>query len=289
MEELALVEVTGPEGPFARYVPENFRPQVGRRDWLCVGAVWRNMACAAAVAQLVPESGWHLRYIYVDPAARGQGLGTYLLRGLLGQVKARWGRQIRAVWTAGMVESGEQVPGVLARAGFSPPEPVGTVFSVPLGRIPELKPFSAPGLAVYDGLHLPPEVEEEYHSLLWTGEIPPFADSRDMEGLTPQLSSFCTASGQLAGVLLGQRTAEGLNLAGLWVRPSCRKGRTAALLIARSLSAARRAWPPDTWISTTAIDRTAFELALRFFRPEDGARRETELMAVCPLCKEGVL
>ena len=138
MERLRL-QLVGPEdGAFRQYIPGNLRPLVGREDTVCVGAAYGAAACGAALAQRDRRDGYDLRYIFIDPSARLCGLGTYLLRGLLGQLRARGARQVRAIYTPGMLEGGGQTLGILERAGFSAPEPVSTGFSTRLGDIPDV-------------------------------------------------------------------------------------------------------------------------------------------------------
>ena len=95
---------------------------LGRDDTVCVGAVCGSAACGAAIAQREQGGGLcYLRYIFVDPKARLCGLGTYLLRGLLGQLRSRGAQEVQAIFSPSMLESGGQTLGILERAGFSRP------------------------------------------------------------------------------------------------------------------------------------------------------------------------
>ena len=104
MEELTLVRVREAEEPFSQYLPKNFHPLLSREDNLCVGAVYKGMACAAALAEAADFGEYHLRYIFVDPAARLCGLGTYLLNGLIGQLQKMGAVRLKAIYTPKMVE-----------------------------------------------------------------------------------------------------------------------------------------------------------------------------------------
>ena len=119
MERLSLRLVGPGDRAFQQYIPGNLRSLLGRDDTVCVGAVYEAASCGAALAQREQwGDSYELRYIFVDPRARLCGLGTYLLRGLLGQLRARGAREVRAVYSAGMLENGGQRLGILERAGF---------------------------------------------------------------------------------------------------------------------------------------------------------------------------
>ena len=118
MEELHL-RLVGPEDrAFHPYVPGNLRPLLGREGTVCVGAAYGAAACGAALAQRDRGGGYDLRYICVDPAARLCGLGTYLLRGLLGQLRTQGAREVRAIYTPGMLEGGGQTWASWSGRGF---------------------------------------------------------------------------------------------------------------------------------------------------------------------------
>ena len=280
MERLTLWLV-GPEpGAFSQYIPGNFRALLGREDTVCVGAVYGAAACGAALAQQEQGNSYCLRYIFVDPRARLCGLGTYLLRGLLGQLRIQGAREVRAVYSPSMLEDGRQTLSILERAGFSRPKPAATSFSTRLGDIPDVDLAPSTELEVYSALDAPKEVRDAYLSLLKAGELPDFAN---MNGLTRpwgELSSFCTERGALSGALLIDHKGEGCHLAGLYVLPEFRGGRTAAALIARSIGAARAILPPETEVWASAIDRNAFSLCDRLLLWGNRAVRETEFCAV---------
>ena len=94
------------------------------------------------------------------------------------------------------------------------------------------------------------------------------------------LSSFCVEQDTLSGVFLIDHRGEGCHLAGLYVLPEFRGGRTAAALIARSIGAARTILPPETEVWASAIDRNAFSLCDRLLLWGNRAVRETEFCAV---------
>ena len=276
MEQLSLRLVGPKDEAFLRYIPGNFRPLLEQEGTVCVGAVYGAAACGAAIAQRDRWDDYDLRYIFVDPEARLCGLGTYLLRGLLGQIRSRGGRVVKAVYSPSMLEGGKQTLSILERAGFSKPEPAATGFSTRLGDIPDVNLTPHPELEVYSALDAPEAVQDAYMDLLDAGELPDFADAEDLVHPWGELSSFCTENGVLSGWFLIDRKGEGCHLAGLYVLPEFRGGRTAATLIARSIRAAKELLPPETEVWTSAIDRNAFSLCDKLLRLGDRAVKETE-------------
>lgn len=163
MERLGLWLVGPEDRAFAQYVPGNLRPLLGREDTVCVGAVYEGMACGAALAELERGGSCYLRYLFVDPAARLCGLGTYLLRGLMGKARELGACQVKALYTPSMLERKDQSMGVLERAGFSRPKPVATQFSAWLGDIPGVKFPEVSDLKVYSALELPQNLWEDIY------------------------------------------------------------------------------------------------------------------------------
>lgn len=280
MQRLSLCLIGSDAPAFMQYVPGNFRPLLGQDGTVCVGAVFDGQACAAALAQESRYGTYYLRYIFVDPKVRLCGLGTYLLRGLLGQVQARGGREVKAVYSPSMLEDGKQMLGILERAGFSHPEPFATGFSTRLGDIPDVDVPLSQEWNVYSALDAPKTVQDAYQALLEAGELPDFADGEELERPWRELCSFCTINGALAGVLLIDRKEEGCHVAGLYVLPGFRGGRTTAALIARTIRASKELLPPETPVWTSAIDRNAYSMCDKLLRLGDRAEKETELCSV---------
>lgn len=280
MQRLRLCPVGPQDSAFLQYIPGNFRLLLHQKGTVCVGAVFDGQACAAALAQESRHGTYYLRYIFVDPKARLCGLGTYLLRGLLGQIQARGGREVKAVYSPSMLEEGQQTLGILERAGFSPSEPFSTGFSTQLGDIPDVSLSLPRELAVYSTLDAPEAVQDAYQALLDTGNLPDFANAEELESPWGELCSFCTVNGALAGVMLIDRKGEGCHVAGLYVLPGFRGGRTAATLIARSIQAAKALLPPETPVWTSAIDQNAYSMCDKLLRLGNRAEKETELCSV---------
>lgn len=280
MQRLSLCLIGSDAPAFLQYVPGNFHPLLGQDGTVCVGAVFDGQACAAALAEESRYGTYYLRYIFVDPKARLCGLGTYLLRGLLGQVQARGGQEVKAVYSPSMLEDGKQMLGILERAGFSHPEPFATGFSTRLGDVPDMEVPLPREWNVYSALDAPKAVQNAYQALLEAGEMPDFADGEELERPWRELCSFCTINGALAGVLLIDRKGEGCHVAGLYVLPGFRGGRTAAALIARTIRASKELLPPETPVWTSAIDRNAYSMCDKLLRLGDRAEKETELCSV---------
>lgn len=279
MEELTLVRARGSDNPFAQYVPGNFRPLLDWEDTLCVGAVYKGAACAAALAEPA-EDGYYLRYIYVDPAVRLCGLGTHLLRGLLGLAGEAGAAWVKAMWSPSMLENGGQTLGILERAGFSPPEPVSTFFHTRLGDIPASGEEPPEGMAVYNADELPDELADEYIDLVESGALPPFADASGLRDPSAEISAFCTVDGALAGVLLIDLREEGLHLAGVYVLEEYRHKGVLQVLADKALAEARALYPPETAVWTSTINRDSFAACDRMLRRGSAATHETEFLSV---------
>lgn len=279
MERLRLCTIGPADRAFLPYIPGNFQPLLEKPETVCVGAVYDGASCGAALAELCPE-GYYLRYVFVDPAARLCGLGTYLIRGLLGQVKARGESELKAVYSPDMLSEGRQTLGMLERVGFSRPEPFGTGFSTCLGDIPPVRIDLPLAMAVYSAQDLPKRYRQTYEQLLAAEEVPAFGRLSSLEACWPELSSFCVTAGELSGWFLLDRKGEGCHLAGLYVRPGFRRGRTAAALIAYSLQTARELLPPETVVWTSAIDRGAYALCDKLLRQGAQAEKVTEVYSV---------
>ena len=133
---------------------------------------------------------------------------------------------------------------------------------------------------MYSALDAPEGVQDAYMDLLDSGELPAFADAGELKRPWGELSSFCTQGVALSGFLLIDHKGEGCHLAGLYVLPEYRGGRTAAALIARSIQEAKALLPPETEVWTSAIDRNAFSLCEKLLRLGDRAVKETEFRSV---------
>lgn len=280
MEELRLVKVRETDTSFLQYLPGNFRPLLGGEGTVCVGVIYQGLACGAALAEETAPGEYYLRYIFVDPKVRLCGLGTYLLRGLLGQLAQPGAREIKAIYAPSMLESGRQTLGILERAGFSAPKPVSTAFSVRLGdiRCPEVK--LPEGMVVYTAEELPELLMDAYEKLMRSDILPDFVDASMVNYPSAAMSSFCAVDGVLTGILLVERQENALSVAGLYVLEPFRKGYTAAALIGRSVLEARKLCPLETEVFTSAINRESFALCDKLFRRSSTTHKETELLSV---------
>lgn len=279
MDTLKLVRVRAGDTAFLQYVPQNFHVLLERPRTLCVGAVYKNMACAAALAEETEPARYHLRYLYVDPKARLCGLGTYLLRGLLGCAKEMGAEEVVAMYDAGMLEGGGQTLSVLVRAGFSQPKAASTAFTTRLGDIS--CPVAAPpeGTQVYSAEALPEAVCADYQRLTEGELLPPYVNLWALERPVPQLCSFCVVDGTLSGVMLVDEWDGGLRVAGCYVLEPFRRGRTASLLIQHTLAAAQALYPPETPVETSAISRESFALCDKLLRRGRQAQKRTEFIS----------
>ena len=281
MDRLTL-RLVGPEDTaFSQYIPGSFRHLLAEPETVCVGAVFEGLACGAALAQWERSGAYYLRYVYVDPKARLCGLGTYLLRGLLGQVKARGGREVKAVYSPSMLEGGRQTLGILERAGFSPPEPVSTGFSARLGDIPDVKGDPGAGMTVYSLKEAPAPLLEALGQLEM--DLPGYACLDELDDPSPELTMVYAAGEEPAGVFLVERKKEGLHIAGTNILEPYRGGGGAGAMIARAIRAARALYPPDTLVWTSTLNAQSFAMCSKLLLRGEGGIKETELLSVCLL------
>lgn len=279
MDELRLVQVRETDTPFLRYLPGNFQPLLGSEGIVCVGAIYQGLACGAALAEEAAPGEYYLRYIFIDPKARLCGLGTYLLRGLLGRLAESGAVEIKAIYSPSMLEKGRQTLGILERAGFSAPKPISTAFSVRLGdiRCPEVT--LPEDMVVYSIKDAPKALKDIYAELVLCGGLPDFADATTVKSPSAEISSFCAADGELAGVLLIEQQENALAVTGLYVLEPFRRGYTAAALIGKSVREAQKLCPPETEVSVSAISRESFALCDKLFRRGSTTTKETEFLS----------
>lgn len=311
MERLALYRLpvrtdqTVSLGAFSSLLPGNFREIALQPQNLCVGAVFDGKACGIALIELHTRP--YLRWVYVDPHARCCGLGTHLLRGLLGEAKHMGsGIGVHCVFTLDMAESG-RVPGILERAGFTRPEPVSTEVSAPLGsiRMPKTLPSAADAGAPGDSggtessgapgvlgvselsgtgrilpLHACPEsVRRRYEQDIMTGTLPHYVNIREATHPVPSCCLVAIRDDLPAGVLLCEEQAGCLHVRGLHVREPYRKTGVMPELVAAALTAARSLYGGTTLVTLSAINQASLELCHRLF-PADCMKKRTEYHSV---------
>ena len=280
MNELRRVRVRSEDTVFHQYLPGNMHRLLEQAGTVCVGVIYRSMACGAALAECTDLGEYHLRYIFVDPAARLCGVGTYLLRGLLGELKKGGAFLVKAVYSPGMLEENKQNLGILSRAGFSAAKPISTAFSVQLGSIRCVEVRLPEGMVVYTAKELPEEIIPQYEALVEWGRVPGFIDARKLQSPSPEMTTFCCVDGELTGIFLIDEREDGLCVAGLHVMEEHRKGRSAAAMIHRTLCEARGLYPPDTVVYASAINRDSFSLCDKLFQRGATTSKETELLSI---------
>lgn len=273
MEKLALIRLPYNRtlGAFRQYIPENLRQDGQSSRHVCVGAVYGDKAIGAGLIRM--EDGPYLRWIFVDPAARCCGVGTYLLKGLLGAAgEAYRGEPVKCVFTSEMWEN-SRVPGILERVGFSGPQPVATRFSA---RLSEL---DSPGII---GEHeilpideLPEDIYLRFTQALYGGELPAYLDYAGLEEPLRECCLACLCRGELAGLLLCERTGEGIMVRGVYIFPAFRQTSVTGALLAEGIRVARTFLPGDMSVYISAINRESFSLSVHVL-PEHTLRKETE-------------
>lgn len=269
-EQLRLIRLTKENiGPFLQYIPRAMWACAAARENLCVGAVFGGLSCGAAVLEARGE-GFYLRFIFVDPAARYCGLGTYLLRGALGAAEGEGAAWVKLVYSLGMLAEGA-LSGIFARAGFAAPKPVSTCFTCKLGDI-QPPPVRAGSGEVFMLAELPAAYREAYLGLDW----PAYADYRECS-FPPVLecSALCLKEGEPAGVLLLEEREGELFLRGVHVREAYRNTGAAAALMDAALREALAHYGPDYPLSTSVISKEAYSICEKLFKDRV---KETEFM-----------
>ena len=280
-EPLRLLRIREP-GPFAGYIPPNMHCAAKRAENICIGAAYLDKACGAVLAESTLE-GWYVRSVYVDPSARLCGLGTYLLRALIGAVQAAGAEELTLMYTPGMLEGGN-VSGAFQRAGFSPPQPYASIFTVPLGAIytpaaPDTRMTAEPILTA------PPAVKEAYHQKLISGGFPAFvSDDGFLYPPEPRCCLLAYTEDKVAGAIavFHDEARKELYVRGLYVGELYRGRGVAQTLIRRALETALQIYGPEYPVRTSPITRTLYELCDRYFMHGHGSK-ETIFFMACAL------
>jgi len=265
-------------GVFAQYIPANHRSTAFASESICVGVSFDGAACGAALCS--PEGGkLYLRWIMVDPQARYCGVGTYLLRGLLGLARHEYaGIPVHCVLSDDMLES-SHIPGCLTRAGFSAPQPFATEFSCPLRALKAPGEVPDEALAVMPLLQLPNPVQSEYDALLKQGALPEFVCADLLERPIPSLCLAAVYAGRLAGLFLCEKADDGIALRGLYVLEAYRAKNMPMALFKAAYETAIRSWPQDTLVTGAGITETSYKIC-RYFFPDDETVKSTLYRAV---------
>lgn len=278
MNDLTLIRVGRNHSVFLQYLPQNLHKLLSDPHAVCIGAVFRNTACGVALAERTGPDECYVRYIYVDPAVRFCGLGTYLLRGLLGQLQLTGVSTVKAVYSNSMLEPGMQTLHIFTRAGFSPPRPISTSFSTCLNELtmPEIR--IPDNVELYTANQLSDILWATYEILLEIGQFSSIVDIRMLNDPCLQTSVFCCVDGRLIGVLLVDKRDDALHVAGVHVQREFRWTRVAALMIQKAIQEAKTFYTPQTEVTVSTINKDAYALCEKLFPPAS-MEKETEYLA----------
>jgi len=242
-----------------QYIPGNLRALAKDKRNYAIGTVYDGKACGAALCEAT-NTGCYLRSVFVDPAVRLCGVGTLLLRGLLGVVGADGWDELVFIYTEDMLERAP-LSGCFTRAGFSTPSPVSTFFSAPLDSITLPEVYT--DAAVYSFDRVPGNVWEQYQALTECGKYPPYVDAKmvNADDIVNKCSFIAVDhEGQPAGVILVLKQDEGLYVNGVFVPERQRSTRMGMGLMFAALHAARLRYPGTTNVSVSTINAMSFKI-----------------------------
>jgi GNAT superfamily N-acetyltransferase len=280
LEKLSLVRVIPQNSrQFIQYIPGNMHKLVENPDNICVGAVYERYSCAAALAEKA-NGQFYLVSIFVDPQARRCGLGTYLLRGITGEVKKTEVNSLKFIYSPSMLEGG-MLSGIFKRAGFRINDPIATSFSVRFGELkaPGFSQRGFPGVEIMRLSALPDRLMKKYIADADDGLIPPHADIRTAQG---EVLNFCTLAcvvgGKLAGVIINTRTQGEILVRSLYVYEAFRRKAITGLLIGSAIREATKVISKDDVVRITPISTVSYALCEKFLERKYFLK-ETEFLA----------
>lgn len=281
MENLSLVRVTSKNsGPFLQYVPGNMQKLLETAANICVGAVYGSYSCGAALVERENDGGFYLRSIFIDPVARLCGMGTYLLRGITGEVQKTGVANLKFVYSPSLLECGTQ-SGIFKRAGFRVNNPVATSFSIRLGdiKVPDMSGKDVSGVEILRLSALPDPLQIKYIADADSGAIPPHADIRTATG---QSLDFCTlvslVKGEMAGIIINTFAEGEIVLRSLYIYKAFRRTVITGLLIDQAKKAAEAIFSEDDVVRITSINTESYSLCEKLFRNKY-MLKETEFIA----------
>lgn len=268
--------------PFAGYIPPNMRGVAKNSENICIGAIYEGYACGAALAENT-RGRWYVRSVYIDPKARLCGLGTYLLRGLMGTVKELHATEIILMYTPSMLND-RNYSSMFQRVGFSAPEPYATTFAVPLGTL-VIEGIRATAVTIVPIYKARANVRQNYYKRFERMEFPEFADDRGfIYPPEPECCLLAIDGDEIAGAITVFRD-EGrkeLFVRGLFVHETKRGKGIAMALITKSFENAVSIYDTDYIVRTSAITLASYGLCDRLFK-HDRRLKETVFYMTCSL------
>lgn len=279
MEKLTLVRIIPQNsGPFRQYVPSNMQEMLENKDNICVGVIYGLNSCAVAIAELTNDQ-YYLRSVFVDPKVRLCGLGTYILRGITGEVRKIGAAGLKFLYSPSMLE-GARLSGIFKKVGFRV-DPVATSFSI---LFEEIKAAvytreDRPGVKILSLSTLPEDLWEKYQTDADNGLIPPYADVSTAQGeILDACTLACVVEGRLAGIIIITRMETEVLLRGLYIYEGFRKTSVTGLLIGRAIEEGSAILSDKDIVRTTALNFDSYALCERYFM-KNCLLKETEFCA----------
>ena len=78
-----------------------FRPEPSSEDVICIAGVAGETAFGMLSMYEVGERGWYVELLYVQPEARGVGIGSAMMEEAIAEVKRRGGQRLHAATLPG--------------------------------------------------------------------------------------------------------------------------------------------------------------------------------------------
>lgn len=254
-DKLHLVRVREGLENYYSYIPPNLIYLLTDRTNIAVSAVWQGIICGTAVAERF-EDVIELRSIFVDPGFRNIGLGEYILKGLMNTARDEGVIGVTAHYSE---KSFPKHRSILQRAGMSKAEPSAGGYMISLGDIPPIErikiPFDSCSFA-----DVPRDLMENYRQMCSKGELPEYVNVLKYRNPLKNLSFLVSEGKKIAGVLIAEKTATGLRLAGLY-SPKEYQGRGPSILLLNlALTEAQKQYPKETVVTIDAISKGAIKL-----------------------------
>jgi GNAT superfamily N-acetyltransferase len=262
MERLTLIRWTEKNrGPFLQYIPNNMHSLISTPENICVGSIFGNHSCGAAIAEH-ENNRYYLRSIFIDPKVRLCGMGTYLLRGITGEVKKAGSKSFKFLYSPSMLAE-SRLSGIFERAGFRVANPVAISLSVLFGdlKIPNFPEKGHPGVEIMPLSALPNSLKKKYYADADDGIIPVYADVRTVQD---EVLDFCTLAcvveGVLAGIIINLFTEGEIFTRSLYIYEHFRRTSITGLLIKHAIREAATVFKESEVVRTTPINMASYSL-----------------------------